>query len=105
VLIRVIAYDRLNVVKIWFNHPVWYQIIELSTQYVDQNNPSKEILEVIGNGFYNDMFNFVMTKIDGAKFESFIKYLENKIPNTAGLSIWINDQSLIIKPDSLFIKI
>jgi len=105
VLIRAIAYDRLNVVKIWFNHPMWYQIIELSTQYVNQNKPSEEILEVIGNGFYNDMFNFVMTKIDGAKFESFIKYLENKIPDNNDLNLWINDQSLIIKPDPTFIKL
>lgn len=105
VLIRAIAYNKLNVIKKWFNHGVWHQIIELSVQYIDQNCPSEEILEVIGNGFYNDMFNLVVSKIDGAKFENFIKYLENKIPNNNNLSSWINDQSLVIKSDPIFIKI
>lgn len=105
ILIRAVAYDKLNATKKWFDHPVWHQIIELSIQYVDQHKPSKEILEVVGSGFYNDMFNFVVSKIDDAEFENFIKYMENKIPDTADLNVWINDQSLIINPDKTFIKI
>lgn len=105
VIIRAVAYGKLSSILAWFDHPVWQQIVESAQNYVDQNKPSNEVLEVIGNGFYNDLFQTVLGQLTDKDLAELSRYLEQKIPDSEILINWINDQSLIIKPDQNFIKI
>lgn len=104
VVIRAVAYQKLNKIKGWFGQPVWRKIIRLAQQYVSRMKPSPKVLEVIGNGFYNEMFESIDEKIGKDKWESLITYLEKKIPKTKKLKNWANDSSFIIKPDRGFIS-
>lgn len=104
VLIRAVAYDKLNDINHWFIHPVWHQLIAHSQEFVKQSHPTEEVLEVIGNGFYNDLFSFVVSQVEDKSFEDFVNFIANKIPDSQKLVNWIKDSSLIIDPDPEFIN-
>ena len=104
VLIRAVAYDKLNDINHWFIHPVWHQLITQSQEFVKQSHPTEEVLEVIGNGFYNDLFSFVVSQVEEKYLEEFVNFIANKIPNTQKLVDWIKDGSLTIDPDPEFIN-
>ncbi len=104
VLIRAVAYDKLDDINHWFTHPIWHQLIAQSKEFVKQNHPTEETLEVIGNGFYNDLFSSVVSQIGDSEFEGFVDFIIHKIPNNQVLINWIKDNSLIIDPDPEFIN-
>jgi glycosyltransferase involved in cell wall biosynthesis len=104
VLIRAVAYDKLDYIKCWFTHSAWQQIITRSKEFLRQSRPTKYTLEVIGNGFYNDLFGFVVSQVGEKEFERFVNFIANKIPDNKILIIWAKDNSLIIDPDPKFIN-
>lgn len=104
VLIRAIAYSKLDDINHWFANPVWTQLITQSKEFVKQNHPTEETLEITGNGFYNELFSFVVSQVGDKKFEDFVDFIANKIPDNQKLGQWIKDSSLTINPDPEFIN-
>jgi hypothetical protein len=103
ILIRLVAYQKIETAECWFNNKTWHEMLVLVKKYINAAKPDLETLSVVGNGIYDNMFNSVINEIGLKKTNYFVKYLQKKIPHNQTLTKWAKNKSKAIKPDDYLI--
>ena len=104
VLIRAIAYQKIEYLKSWFDDKAWLEMLAHAQQYINVTKPSLETLNVVGSGIYGGMFDFVLAEMNTDNLSSFVEGLRKKIPSNKTLLKWAENRSEIIKPDNWLIE-
>jgi len=104
ILIRGIAFNRLENLYWFWDFPVWRKIIDSAKSFIKSALAQQSNLEIVGHGIYNEMFEYVSRSLSKKELKIFFEYLLNLLPDSRYLNQWINQSEEIILPDNFLIK-
>ena len=105
VLIRAVAFNKIDNIKWWFpGNRDWLEILEETKKISSSGNYPKEEFDIVGSWIFKDIFEKVDNIIGDMAIASLIGIIDSSIPSNSNLFEWASNTKATIQPGSEIIE-